>query len=145
MPVVHRSVLVEFSADQMFALVDNIESYRQFLPWCSGTQIVSREPGRVVASIQVHFGGIRQQFTTENATSSGDRIRIKLVSGPFRRLEGEWRFLQLGEHASKVSLSLEYDFSSALLGKVLGPVFHQITDSLVDAFVRRAESVYGDR
>lgn len=145
MAAVQRSVLVEFSACQMYDLVDNIESYHQFLPWCAGTEIKSREAGKVVATIQLHFGGLRQQFTTENTGKSGEFIRINLVSGPFRKLEGDWCFLPLGENACKVSLRLEYEFSTGLLDRVLGPVFHQIADSLVDAFVKRAASVYGSR
>ena len=144
MAAVKRSVLVEFSARQMYALVDNIESYHRFLPWCDGTEIISREAGRVVATIQLNFRGLRQQFTTENTGKPGESIRINLVSGPFRKLDGEWGFLHLGENACKVSLRLEYEFSNNLLDKVLGPVFHQIADNLVDAFVKRAESVYGN-
>lgn len=145
MVAVQRSVLVEFSARQMYDLVDNIESYHRFLPWCAGTEIISREAARVVATIQLDFGGLSQQFTTENTGKPGEFIRINLVSGPFRKLEGEWCFLQLGEKACKVSLRLEYEFSNSLLDKMLGPVFHKIADSLVDAFVKRADSVYGNR
>lgn len=145
MVAVKRSVLVEYSTDKMYALVDNIEAYQRFLPWCAGTEIVSREPGKVVATIQLHFAGLRQEFTTKNVGIPGEFIRMTLISGPFRRLEGEWCFLRLGEEACKVSLHLDYEFSSAVLGKMLGPVFHQIADSLVDAFVKRAEAVYGVR
>jgi len=145
MAAVQRSVLVEFSARQMYALVDNIESYHQFLPWCAGTEIISRDAERVVATIQLYFGGLRQQFTTENIGKPCEFIRINLVSGPFRKLEGGWGFLSLDENACKVSLRLEYEFSSSLLERVLGPVFHQIADNLVDAFVKRADSVYGNR
>lgn len=145
MAAVERSVLVEFSAQQMYALVDNIRSYPQFLPWCSGTEILEEEPGRVVATIKIDYRGLRQQFTTENLSLPAEQIRIKLVSGPFRHLAGEWRFKALSQEACRVSLQLDYEFSGFLLDKVLGPVFHYIADTLVDAFVKRAESVYGRR
>ena len=145
MAAVERSVLVEYSAMEMHALVEDIASYPRFLPWCGGTEIVSKEPGRTVATIKIDYGGIRQQFTTENIAIAGESIRIKLVSGPFRSLKGEWRFRTLGEQACKVSLHLEYEFSGRLFGIMLGPVFHYIADSFVDAFVKRAEVVYGPR
>jgi ribosome-associated toxin RatA of RatAB toxin-antitoxin module len=143
MAAVQRSVLVEFSASEMYRLVDDIESYPAFLPWCNRTEIVSRTAEHVVATIHIDFRGLRQKFTTENSGNPGELIRIALVAGPFRRLEGAWRFQALAERACKVSLVLDYEFSGGLLDRVLGPVFHQIADSLVDAFVTRAQSVYG--
>jgi len=145
MATVQRSILVEFSAEEMRALVDDIGSYPQFLPWCGGTEIVSREPGRTVATIRIDYRGIRQAFTTENLATADGQIRMRLVSGPFRRLEGEWSFKPLAPQASKVALHLDYEFSGLLLDKMLGPVFHYIADSMVDAFVKRAEAVYGRR
>ena len=142
MATVDRSVLVEYSALQMQALIEDVESYPQFLPWCGGTKVVSRESGRTVATIEIDFLGLRQQFTTENTGTRGETIRMRLVSGPFRHLEGEWRFRALGEGAAKVALHLEYEFSGLLLDKLLGPVFDHIADSLVDAFVKRAVQVY---
>ena len=145
MAAVQRSVLVEYGAEQMYALVDDIASYPRFLPWCGGTDIVSREPGRTVATIKIDFRGLNQQFTTENQTTPHSQIRIRLLSGPFRRLDGEWRFQELAPGACKVNLNLEYEFSGQLLDRLLGPVFHHIADTLVDAFVKRAEAVYGPR
>jgi ribosome-associated toxin RatA of RatAB toxin-antitoxin module len=145
MAAVQRSVLVEFSAGEMYGLVDDIESYPEFLPWCSGTEIISRAEGHVVATVHIDFRGVKQQFTTDNSGRDGELMRINLVSGPFRRLDGEWRFQALGDQACKVALSLNYEFSGGLLDKVLGPVFHHIADSLVDAFVARAKFVYGRR
>ena len=145
MAAVQRSVLVEFSANQMYALVEDIEAYPEFLPWCRGAKVVSRQMNRAVATIQIDFRGLRQNFTTVNTGYPGESIRISLVSGPFRNLEGEWRFLPLAEQACKVSLNLNYEFSRFFFDKVLGPVFHHISDSMVDAFVKRAESVHGRR
>lgn len=145
MATVQRSILVEYSVAEMRALVDDIGSYPQFLPWCGGTEIVSRDSGRTVATIRIDYRGIRQAFTTENVVTAEGHIRMRLVSGPFRRLEGEWSFKPLAPHASKVALNLDYEFSGLLLDKILGPVFHYIADSMVDAFVKRAEAVYGQR
>ncbi len=145
MAAVERSVLVEHSALEMQALVEDIDSYPRFLPWCGGTTVVSRYPGRVVATIKIDYRGIRQEFTTENISIAAESIRIKLVSGPFRSLEGEWRFRALGDKASKVSLHLEYEFSGRVLDVVLGPVFHYIADSLVEAFVKRADAFYAHK
>jgi ribosome-associated toxin RatA of RatAB toxin-antitoxin module len=141
MTVVERSVLIEHSAARMRALVEDIDSYPQFLPWCGAAEIVSRSPDTTVATLTIDFHGIRQQFTTENSKVDGEVLRIRLVSGPFRALDGEWRFQPLGEHSSKVTLRLAYDFSSRLLEGAIGPVFRQIASSLVDAFVKRADTV----
>lgn len=143
MAIVQRTVLVEFSAQQMHALVSDVESYPAFLPWCAAARILSCGENKVVATLKIDYRGLKQEFTTENVSVPGESIRLKLVSGPFRRLSGEWRFQKLAENACKVSLQLEYEFSGRLLETVLGPVFHYIADSMVDAFVRRAESVHG--
>jgi len=140
---VDRSALVGYSAQAMYALVDDIESYPQFLPWCDGAQYAAREPGRTVATLYINFHGLKNRFTTENIHQPGSRIDMKLVSGPFRSLDGQWLFSALGENACKVEFSLRYEFASALLGKALGPVFRRIADSLVEAFVRRADGKFG--
>lgn len=141
MVAVQRTVLVEFSAAQMHALVSDIEAYPAFLPWCASAKVISRDAAQVVATLKIDYRGLRQEFTTENTSVPDQSIRLRLVSGPFRRLEGEWRFQALTENACKVSLELDYEFTGRLLETVLGPVFHYIADSMVDAFVRRAESV----
>jgi ribosome-associated toxin RatA of RatAB toxin-antitoxin module len=125
----------------MYALVQDIESYPKFLPWCSGAEVVSREPGRTVATLHVLYHGIRQHFTTENTNVPDQRIEMRLVSGPFRHLQGLWNFQALGVEASKVSCRLEYQLAHGLLERAAGPVFGHIANSFVDAFVRRAEQV----
>ena len=145
MQSVHRSVLVPFSAARMFALVDDIERYPDFLPWCGGAQVFDdREPGRI-ARIDIDYHGIRAHFTTSKANVAGESIVITLVDGPFRHLHGEWRFRPLAEAASKVELELAYEFASGLLERAVGPVFDHIASTFVGAFVTRAESVYGPR
>jgi len=135
---VDRSALVGYSAQAMYALVDDIESYPQFLPWCDGAQYVAREPGRTVATLHINFHGLKNQFTTENIHQPGRQIGMKLVSGPFRSLQGSWSFTDLGKDASKVEFSLRYEFASPLLEAAVGPVFRSIAETFVEAFVRRA-------
>ena len=140
---VDRSALVGYSAQVMYALADDIESYPQFLPWCDGAEYAAREPGRTVATLHINFHGLKNQFTTENIHQPGRRIDMKLVSGPFRSLHGSWSFTDLGNDASKVEFSLRYEFASPLLEAAVGPVFGSITESFVDAFVRRADKKFG--
>ena len=143
MALVNRSVLVGHSAQQMFELVDRVEDYPQFLPWCGGTNVSMRTEDRLVASIDINYMHIRQQFSTENSNEHPTLIRIRLVDGPFRLLEGEWRFRALGDEACKIEFMLHYEFSSKILDTVLGPVFGFIANSFVEAFIERADQVYG--
>jgi len=145
MVVVDRSSLVCHSAESMYALVEDIESYPQFLPWCSGTEVTVRDGTRTVATLRIGFRGIREQFTTDNANEPGRSIAMQLVSGPFRHLRGHWRFTPLAEDACKVEFRLEYEISNRLLARMIGPVFQHIGDSFMDAFVRRADQVHGAR
>src|SRR5262249_5798006 len=138
MTAVDRSAIVGHGAEQMYALVEDVESYPQFLPWCERVTVSAREPGRTVATLHANFHGLKQQFTTENSNDPGRRIDMKLVSGPFRSLEGEWVFVPLDSRACKVEFGLRYRFSSGVLEKTIGPAFRGMADSLVDAFVRRA-------
>ena len=142
MAVVHKSVLLPFSAEQMFALVNGIEEYPKFLPWCGGTEILQREEHRVVASIAINYHGVKHAFTTENVNLPFSVIRMTLVEGPFRHLDGTWTFKPLRADACKVELELHYEFASKLLDKVIGPVFHIIANNMVEAFCQRAEAVY---
>ena len=143
MPMVEKSVLIERSAQQMFDLVEDIESYPQFLPWCSGTRIDFRDERRTVATLHINFHSVKAHFTTENAKENPAWMTMKLVDGPFRRLEGIWRFKPLTENACKVEFQLSYEFSNRLFEKIIGPVFSQIANTFVEAFVKRAQQVYG--
>lgn len=146
MPTVNRHALVPYSAAQMFALVDDIESYPQFLPWCKSAKVWSRDGDDVRASVELAKGAIQKSFTTLNRNQRDKMIEMRLLEGPFRHLQGFWRFDTLGEGeamACKVSLDLEYEFSNALLAMTVGPVFNQIANKLVDAFSQRAVTVYG--
>ncbi len=139
---VSRSALVHFSAVQMFELVEDIERYPEFLPWCSGTAVSRLDSAITCATINISYRGIRQSFSTENRKEFPQRMTIQLVEGPFKTLDGEWRFTPLDEQACKIDFQLHYEFSSTLLEKLVGPVFGYIAGTMVDAFLKRAEQLY---
>lgn len=143
MAEVNRSVLVGHTAEQMYDLVDAVEDYPAFLPWCGGAVVIHRDEQITRATITISYRGIRQKFTTENTKTRPAEMVIRLVEGPFRSLDGSWRFTGLAGRGCKVELSLRYQFSNRILEKMIGPVFSQIADTLVDAFARRAERIYG--
>jgi len=140
---VDKSVLVPHSVEQMFALVDEVESYPVFLPWCAGATVVGRTDAGPIARLEINFRGVRAHFTTANRNLPPDSIQINLQDGPFRQLEGLWQFRRLAPDASKVEFMLQYEFATRVLEALIGPVFDSITDSFVDAFVKRADAVYG--
>ena len=143
MTTVRKSALVSYSAAQMFELVDTIENYPQFLPWCRSATVLERGDQIVKATIVMAKGAVHKSFTTCNQRYPFERIELQLVDGPFRKLEGAWIFQALDEQACKVSLELEFEFSSRVLKLAVGPVFHHIADTMVDSFSRRATQLYG--
>ena len=145
MALVEKSVLVEYSAERMHSLVNDVARYPDFLPWCSGAHVETRQDGVLCASLSIDYHGIKQSFKTENRSSPPQRIEIRLVSGPFRQLDGEWRFTPLAPEACKIEFRLHYEFSNRLLEKLVGPVFKHIANSLLDAFLRRAQQLYGPK
>ncbi len=141
---IHRHAIVPYSPAQMFALVDDVPSYPEFLPWCGAARELHRDEDEVEASVEIAKGSLRKTFTTRNRLQKDKMIEMRLVSGPFKHLEGFWRFDALGDgQACKVSLDLDFEFANRLLSMAVGPVFHAIANSLVDAFVQRARDVYG--
>ena len=143
MPQVSRSALVPYSAAQMYALVDGIKQYPEFLPWCRSAVEHSRDPAEVRASIEIAKGAVNKAFTTCNKMTPGAQIEMSLLDGPFKHLHGFWRFDALRENACKVSLELDFEFSNRLVSMAIGPVFNQVANTMVDCFVERARSVYG--
>lgn len=129
----------------MYALVNDLEAYPRFLPWCASAEVLSVSEDRMCGRIAVARAGIHQTFATCNLLVPHERIELHLEEGPFRRLHGDWRFMALREDASKVALRLEFEFSGRLINMAFGTVFGHIADSLVDAFCRRAREVYGAR
>lgn len=142
MALVEKSVLVPYSAEQMFVLVDNVADYPQFLPWCGGATVETVGEDTVHATIHISYHQIKQSFTTENVRQASCHIAMTLQDGPFKHLDGDWHFTALSPTACKIEFRLHYEFSSKLLEKMVGPVFHYVANSFVDAFTRRAEEVY---
>ncbi len=142
MSIVEKTVLVAYSAEQMFRLVDSVEDYPKFLPWCGGASVKDVEGSTVHATVHINYHHIKQHFTTENVRTPPHQIDITLQDGPFQHLDGCWRFIPLSPTACKIEFRLHYEFSSKLLEKLVGPVFHYIANSFVDAFIHRAEKVY---
>ncbi len=157
MKSVHKSVLIWYSPQEMFSLVTDVARYPQFLPWCDHAQVLEAAPDGATmrAEVGIAFAGLHQSFETLNTHKFGCdpmgesgifEVQLKLVKGPFSKLEGQWQFLPVGDgqsRACKVVLDLHYGFDSATLSALIGPVFDKIAGSLVDAFVKRAEQVYG--
>lgn len=142
MAQVEKSVLVPHSAEEMFRLVDAPELYPEFLPWCGGVDLKWRDDATTVATLHIDYHGLKQNFTTENTKTFPTLMDIKLVDGPFRHLEGVWRFIPLAEDACKIEFKLHYEFSNQLLDRLIAPVFSHIANTFVDAFVERAEKIY---
>ncbi len=147
MKTVAKSVLLWYSPPEMYALVTDVESYPKFLPWCDRARVLGTQLDGMTAELGLSFGGIRQTFTTRNQHDPGRQVTIGLVKGPFSKLDGVWDFLPVGDgsqRACRVSLTLNYGFDNITLGRLIGPVFDKIANSLVDAFVKRAAQVYGE-
>ncbi|MBC7701764.1 type II toxin-antitoxin system RatA family toxin [Aquabacterium sp.] len=160
MKQVNKSVLLWYSPREMYALVTAVEDYAQFLPWCERAEVLQQHDDGVTARLHIAFAGIKQAFTTRNTDIDASEVHMRLVDGPFSKLEGAWRFTPLQKPGSpsqapgeappeptacKVEFSLSYDFSSRALALVISPVFDRIANTFVDAFVKRAEQVYGPR
>jgi len=144
MPTVRRSVIVGRPAPTMFALVDDVEDYPQFLPWCAATQVYERTPELTRARLDIDYHGLTTSIGTRNVKRPPGAMALELEDGPFDRFSGEWRFVALGDGGCRVELALDYTFSSAAMSIALGPVFSRIVETLVDRFVERAESLPAD-
>ena len=147
MKTVNKSVLIWYSPEEMYALVTGVADYPKFLPWCDHANVLASDDLGMTAEIGISFGGIRQSFTTHNTHTAGRHVAMRLVDGPFSRLDGAWNFVPLGDgtqRACRVEFTLNYGFANATLAKLVGPVFDKIAGSMVDAFVKRAGQVYGE-
>ena len=144
MPSIEKSALVSYSAEQMFNLVNDIDSYPEFVPGCADSRVVEQNSDYKVAPLQISKAGIQKTFTTRNRLVKPERIDMELVDGPFKKLTGGWVFKPLSDDACKVELKLDFEFSSRLLGMAFGKIFSEVTSKMVDAFVKRAEQVYGN-
>jgi ribosome-associated toxin RatA of RatAB toxin-antitoxin module len=145
MKSVHKSVLIWHSAQEMYDLVTGVDRYPEFLPWCDHSKILAQTETEMTAEVGIAIAGVKQSFVTRNEHQPGRQVRLHLVRGPFSSLDGLWQFTpigQVGQEACRVELTLDYDFSSRLLEKVVGPVFDRIANNLVDAFVKRADALH---
>jgi len=138
MKSIARSAIVEHSAAEMYALVEDIEAYPRFLPWCTAAEVHSRTRGGTRATLTIGAGGLTRSVTARNENRPGEAIDLHLAKGPFRRFEAQWRFVPLSPGACRIEFTLQYEFSSRALGRLLGPLFDGIADSMVETFVRRA-------
>jgi ribosome-associated toxin RatA of RatAB toxin-antitoxin module len=146
MKEVKRSALVPYMPEQMFALVEDIERYPQFLPWVSAAQLVERKPGEVVGRLEMHRAGMRDIVTTRNVLTPPREIALTLVTGPFKTLEGRWTFEPIGtDRGTRVDLTIRFEFLNPMLTLLLSRSFEKSCNELVDAFVARARAVYGTR
>ena len=141
MPSIKRSALLAFPAGEVFVLVNDVEHYAEFLPWCSRTEVLTRTETEVVARIDVSVRGRRETLVTRNRLTSGKEIALEMVEGPFRRFEGRWLFTPLGNVGCRVDLELSFELSSRLVGAFAAPFINRIADRVVDAFASRAREV----
>lgn len=144
MKKITRSALLPYSSEQMFHLVNDVERYPEFLPWCGDAKVVASHPSEMVASVTIAKAGIEQTFTTRNHLVPFERIEMQLVDGPFKALTGEWSFKALDESACKVVLDISFEMKAGILNVAVGTVFEKIASTLVDSFCNRAKEVYGD-
>jgi ribosome-associated toxin RatA of RatAB toxin-antitoxin module len=140
---INKQAKVVYSAKQMFALVNDIKSYPEFLPWCTGTKLLEEKNNSLIASVSISLGKIKQSFTTENTMQADTSIIMKLVKGPFKELNGHWQFHNDTNGGCLVSLEMKFEFKNKIMKHAFGAAFKKITDSMVDAFVERAQVVYG--
>jgi len=140
---VNKTVLIGQSADRMYGLVTDVARYPEFLPWCGGVDIYEQTETVLDAKIKIHFKGIEQFFHTRNTNQRPNSIDMQFVDGPFKKFTGQWRFIPLREDACKIEFNLHWEFKSAILDKIIGPVFSYIASTFVDCFVKRAEQLYG--
>lgn len=143
MPIIQQNLIMPYSVNQMYELVNDVAAYADFLPWCKESKVLSKSEDEISATLLLSAGGFQKSFTTCNRLQKDKMIDIRLLDGPFRQLEGFWRF-EATEQGCQVSLDLQFEFSNKLLGLAFGPVFQQAVVTLVEAFFKRAKQVYGE-
>lgn len=145
MTTIKRNALVPYSAEQMYQLVDDIPHYADFLEWCDKSEEESRNEEEVVATLHLSWNGMHKSFSTRNRLHPNKMIHMRLAQGPFKHLEGYWLFEKLDDHACKIAFTLEFEFANPLLGFALSKIFEQIAGGMVDAFMKRADALYGKK
>ncbi len=142
---IHKNTLVPYSAEEMYTLVNDIRAYPEFLPWCKSAEVKHETANHLCATVALEAGRIKQAFSTENTMEPGRRIEMQLIEGPFRFLTGRWQFEPQSGRNSIIDLNIEFEFKNKLLKLALSGTFNKVMDSMVDAFTRRAEQMYGRR
>ena len=135
---IKKQAIVFHSKERMFELVDQVEDYPTFLPWCGETEVLAKNKDITRARINIRFKGIKQSFTTENHKTYPDKMIINLIDGPFKKLEGEWRFIEIEKGSSRIELELNYEFKNFILEKLISPAFSVIANTFIDSFVAKA-------
>lgn len=143
MRVVDRNAMVPYSAEQMFALVKDIEGYPEFLPWCTRSELQSRTDDELIASLTIGYGALNSTFSTRNQLQPPVLMSMELLDGPFHQLEGRWEFEPLDESACEINLRVEFEFSSRIQDLLFGGTFETICNELIGAFIKRAHAIYG--
>ena len=141
---VEKTVLVMHSAEQMYTLVDAVEDYPKFLPWCGGVDLLERTETSTSATLHINYHGLTQNFSTQNTKQFPTSMQIKLKDGPFKQLDGDWRFTPLTPNACKIEFRLNYQFANGFLERIISPVFNHIASTFVDGFVARADKIYAN-
>lgn len=143
MTIIQRSSIVPHTVAEMYTLVNAIEDYPKFIPWCTKTEVHSADEDEIRATLHFEGGGFRKSFTTCNRLQKNKMVEIRLINGPFKHLEGFWRFDPHGDNQCLVRLDLEFELTNKIMGIAFGTVFNQVANSLVEAFSKRAQEVYG--
>lgn len=139
---ISKSVITPYTPAQMYALVSDVANYKNYLPWCPSSEILKTENNKIVARVDISYLKVKAHFTTENINTQNERIDMNLVDGPFKHLQGHWKFIPLGENGSKIEFKLDYKFSNIIIEKVIGTVFELVIKSIVDSFVKKAHEIY---
>jgi len=145
MTEISKTTLVPYTSEEMYVLVNDIESYPIFLPWCTEAKILSQQEDSLTAKLSMALGKIKQSFTTENTMQDGSRIDMQLIEGPFKHLTGYWRFIQEDDQSCHIHLHMHFEFKSKIIKHTLGKAFYKVMDTLVESFVQRAQQIYGKR
>lgn len=145
MPIIKKMATVPYTAEQMYNLVDDVERYPEFVPWCKEGRVFKRTEDEVRASLTFAKGAVQKSFTTKNQMQAHKMIEIRLLNGPFKQLEGFWQFETLADGQSKISLHLEFEFSSGFIAAFFAPLFSSVANRLVDTFCLRAKQLYGGK
>lgn len=142
MPAIHKMARVPYSAAEMYALVNDIARYQEFVPWCKKSVVDAQTNDLISATLTFAGKGIQQSFSTRNQLVPNTEMKMELINGPFKYLNGCWRFEDHGKNTCTVTLDLSFELSSKMLAILFGPVFQTVTTNLIDAFVKRAHEIY---